>query len=44
MTYFKTLDCLQELLTASEPQEMYLWNRIDTVIAIFIIYTILNVI
>ena len=25
--WFKTLDCLQELVTASEPQEMYLWNR-----------------
>ena len=27
MTLFKTLDCLQELLTASQPQGMYLRNR-----------------
>ena len=27
MTQFKTLDCLQELLIAHEPQEMYLGNR-----------------
>ena len=44
MTYFKTLDCLRESLTASEPQEMYSCEIvIDNVIAIFMIYIILNV-
>ena len=30
MPYLKTLDCLQELLIASEPQGMQLENRLLT--------------
>ena len=26
MTYFKTQDCLQDLVTASEPQENRYWH------------------
>ena len=46
MTSFKTLDCPQELLTTSDRKECICEIVImgDTVIAIFIIYVILNVI
>ena len=44
MTLFKTLDCLPKSLTASEPQGMYLRDFIVTVITIFMIYIIRNVI
>ena len=41
MTLFKTLDCLQELLIASEPQGKYLGNRYRHRDCIFMIYIIL---
>ena len=44
MTQFKTLDCLQELLIAHEPQAMYLGNRYWHSDCIFMIYIILNVV
>ena len=44
MTQLKTLDCLQELLIAHEPQAMYLGNRYWHSDCIFMIYIILNVV
>ena len=44
MTLFKTLDCLQESLTASEPQGVYLRDFYCHTFAIFMILIILNVI